>query len=536
MIKNLLTKIGIVLIMSLSIGCSWAQSITGNVYSTLNFGTVDYSYIIDSERGVFYKTSAFQTGLLTVGDEVTMIIDPDNHDVFNIQVKKKTAEIIICYAARVKTESFVMPINSVYDMPILENRILFFKDQNHFDEFYKILNDFSTSQFEEQRDLLTVFESQYLGFTSFNDYLESTHNWEDGEFFEDELVNRHEIDFFKDYLIKSLCNQFAEIGIGNKVYTMFRNADDECVSISIDKAKESLITEKRVLNFDHLLNFAIINNLDVYHGGEKVFGKRSQVTYVIGKDNYDLDVTLKYYDASKANNVDCSIYEKTFYVGIIRDCNDMEFIDINSFAATVSINWGDGTITNHNFPSFTGQNLSNSSSVSPSHTYNAVGTYYISYILNFTTEDSPSKNVTFIGEQSNVKVGSICAEKSVNAPARRISITDTYSMLCDAWINNWFTYKCVGSATEAWRKKNNGKLVKENGNIQCSITAVYRDDNCTEYANAFEYDSKHGKHVQTIVTKWFRKFDVGNGDTYSFNYYERNNAIATTNIPLNPCD
>ncbi len=63
-----------------------------------------------------------------------------------------------------------------------------------------------------------------------------------------------------------------------------------------------------------------------------------------------------------------------------------------------------------------------------------------------------------------------------------------------------------------------------------------RNDDCTQIESDNEADGvKYKKHIQAVIYKWWRKYDVGAEDTYSDNQYERNNSVAITSIILNPC-
>lgn len=531
-------KLILILILSQSsIFIGLGQNVIGNVYSVINIGTLDYSYIYNEQFSIFYKTTAYPSGLLNQSEQVQLKVDSTNSNEYNIQVIKNL-DVITAFATKLKKENFNLPINSVYGMPVLENEILFFQNQDHFDEFYSILNDFSNSKFEERIDLLHLFENQFTGFTSFNRYLEETYDWENGEFTETEIDNRYKIDFLQDYVIKSICNKYAEVGIGNDIHVFLReNITNDCITIFINKNDAKNIDAIRLLNKDakKIENLARLKDLIIAHGGSIIkTNKTKSITYILDNNN-GKEIKLIYNDQPSFDNVNCSIFKKTFNLTIDRSCDSIELINTTNFSASVVINWGDGSSTNSIFPSFVGQTELNYSFISETHTYSTVGNYTITYSLTINSEHINSQISYHSGQTGIITVGSACGELYINAPSKRIWINGTYSMLCDAWINNWYAYRCVGSATEAWRKKNNGNLVKENGNIQCSITAVYRDNNCNIWENEYEYDEKYGKHVQTIVTKWWRKFDYSNGDTFSHNYYERNNAIVETSIPLNPC-
>jgi hypothetical protein len=222
-----------------------------------------------------------------------------------------------------------------------------------------------------------------------------------------------------------------------------------------------------------------------------------------------------------------------------READTNAWYSRGNFSATATINWGDGTssVVPFGVMAQTTTVLLGRASAHATHTYSSLGTFTISYSVTYMPEnDIPVLPITEpVSTNFSVIVGSACSDMSVNAPSQRIWMDGINSMLCDAWINNWLVYKCVGSATGAWRKKNNDNIVKQNGNTYCKITAVYRNDDCTQYDGDDEVDSKFGKHVQTIVTKFWHKFDTSNGDCFSNNNYERNNVAVSASIPPNPC-
>lgn len=522
----------------------FSQVLNGVVHSVLNVGTYDYAYIYVQDEGVYYKTAAYSANSLDANMQVTINLDLNFQPPYNGYVSNNELQIGI-YATQIETESFNLPLTSTYGMPILENEILFFSSQDHFDEFYQILTDFATSPYEEMWDLLMLFEDQYPGFVSFNAMLENEFHINAGDVTPANFELFLKKDYFSDMIIKAILNEYSEIGIGNEVHTLLLNEEINKGGITVIIPKTDLqgIDDKRSIPVEDLSKIKIkYLKYDVAVGGFKYNGQTSKAQYFLGTNTNGTSSFVDYKHSIIATNIDCEIFEKQATVVLERSTDSLgtTVINPNLWQGTATINWGDGQITTHNFGPmdviFNGK--LGYAEVNAGHVYLANGTYSVSYTVTYQPEVNGELAITEIGSSDPVTVGAACAERENHPDAQTANMpgNNNYFMVFDSWISNWWLYRTVGTFTDCYKVKNNGNIDKTNGNIWCQINAVYRNDDCNDVGgDPDETDSKYGKHVQAVMYRWFKRFHTSNGDTYSYNRYEKTTTIYE-GIPLNPCE
>ncbi len=422
---------------------SFSQNLQGVTYSILNVGSMDYAYIYVESENVFYKTAAYNQGLLFIDKEVEIIVDPIQNTQYNAYVTAEDIQIGV-YATALQTDLFTLPLTSVYGMPILENEILFFSGEEHFDEFYNILTDFASSPYEEMWDLLMVFEEQFSGFTSFNKMIEDEFPSNSGEITPLQFEQLMEKDYFGDMIIKSIVNQYSEVGIGNEIHTLIDNAgviNEGGISIVIPRSRADMLIEKRDIRLEDFIGMDGLNsNYDYYIGSKKVDFIKTKGLHIIGQNNQGGDLYVIYSHGLGTNNVNCSVYSKTASITINRTCDSLELLEQGNFEAEGTIYWGDGDSSVIVFGSILNSVVGDNGSASESrtHTYQDTGSYTISYKISYRPEIDPIEPmVQENGSNSKtVLVNSACSELEVHPQADLVHIPNEYTsfMVADSWI------------------------------------------------------------------------------------------------------
>lgn len=522
-----------------------AQNLSGTIHSVFNVGAYDYSYIYVEEEGAYYKTAAYPASMLSINMQVEINLEPNQPAPYNSYVSTPDA-LIGVYSTRIETDNFNMPLTSTYGMPTLENEILFFTNQAHFEEFYEILTNFASSPHEEMFDLLLLFEHQYPGFTSFSSHLESQFHMNDSDITPANFDLYFEKDYFGDMVFKSLVNKYSEIGLGDEVLTLLHNDEINTGGITIFIPKSDLagINEKRQMSISDLSKTTSkFGEYDVAVGSFKYDGQTSKIQIFLGTNNAGDNLFVDYTHGINATNVDCVVLQKQATVTIDRHTSSAGLALLNgTWTGSAIIDWGDGQTSTHSFGAManaiSGNDDWSRSFASGNHTYAANGVYTVTYNVTYQPEVNGHSQVTEVGSNSDVvEVGAACSERE-NHPIAKIAYQPNNSnwfMVCDSWISNWWIYRTVGTFTECYKVKSNGNVTKAKGNIWCQINAVYRNDDCSSTGTDQETDSKYGKHVQAVKYKWFKRFHISNGDTYSYNRYEKTHTIYE-GIPLNPCE
>lgn len=513
----------------------------GKVESVLNLGSIDYAYILVEDQG-YYKTSAYQAGLLIIGDDVEIQPGLSNSSGFQTFVKTNNSSIGV-YALKINTENFTIPINSIYGLPILSDDILWFSSQSHFDEFYSLLKDFSNSPYEYSEDLLKVFEGQYPNFISFNQSLIDKFNFDDG--LTDSDLNAYtQADYFKDEILKTLINQFGEIGIGDEIHSMFMHSDkNKCVTLVTNKSDINKLKQLREVEKDEDFKW----NYHNFQGDIYVDGK---IPNYITKDLYSVDVVgdlfsdVIYTSSINLDPVSCTTTKVKLKFKLSRTTlnGSHVFIDQGLFIGTITVNWGDGSFSTHVVPPIpvtinpSGDLTWHQTELYLTHEYATEGQYNISTSGVFNSEVITNPTQFTMSDSKDWQSPEIaCTASSFSDkvdPDPQFS--PDHKAICEGWISNWLIAHVIGAKTTNYLKKN-GKWKKRQENISAEIVGVFRDNDCLYKETKQEFDSGHERDIQAAKTKWFKNWSVSNGDCIGNYTIEHYGTVYEYELIFNPC-
>lgn len=531
----------LILLFFLGFIVSIKAQVIGKVENVLNLGSIDYSYILVEDQG-YYKTSAYQSGLLSTGDEVEIVSGEIPNSNYRSFIKTGNSNIGV-YAVRIETETFSMPVNSAYGMPSVSDDILWFSSLDHFNEFYSIISDFSESPYEFSENLLKVVEKQFNGFSSFNHSLRQKFNFEEG-LTDDELQLFTSTDFLKDEILKTIINQYGEVGIGDEIHTMFMHSDNhQCVTLVTKKRTISLLKDLRDVEKDEDFKWNY-PELDA-----EIFVDGKKPNYIT-KDLYSVNVTgdmfadISYTSRISLDPVECSTTKVK--VKFVLDRTTMNgahvFLDQGLFTGTVTINWGDGTFTTQNVPPIpvtlnpSGDMTYHKTEVYLTHEYAVEGQYSISSSGVFTSEvtNNPTQfNMTDSEDWQSPDIA--CTASSYSAKiSPDPSFGSDHKAICEGWIKNFLVAHTIGAKTTNYVKKN-GKWKKKDENISAEINGVFRNTDCDYKETKQEYDSGHEKDIQAVKAKWWTNWSVANGDCIGTYTIEHNGNVYTYTLIFNPC-
>lgn len=515
------------------------------VVSVFNLGIIEYAYLFDESNQTYLKTTAFQTGTISEGQEVQIIpfvnnLDPKIEKQLNVD-----GQNLSIYAELLVNDAFSLPPNAIYGMPWVEGDILFFSSKEHLAEFISILSDFTDSRFEESYFLMTCFEKQFPSYKSFNRMLHENFNYFYGEIEDEVREEINQIDYFRDDIFKSIVNEFGEIGIGDSVQIM-KNIENNCYTFIIEKSKENdykLLRSYSSSDFDTNL-VELKSKMKTFKDGVEIQGFKKTV-----HSTFSANIPIIYTGGFNAEKVNCSLDKVKINWHLTRTygSSNLNFINQNQFSGLATIDWGDGTTSTQivNSPSlifipatqFTPASYTGSTSFTISHTYPTVNQSYnivVNVVINSESVTNPT-TFTLSDDQDFTQPELACTDQSFNSGEFFDNISPTLRMVSEGYINNWVAWHSVGAKTTFEEKKSNG-WKREKANLEVEIYGTFRKNDCT--VGESKHDDKikeNKKDISVSVQKWWRKWSVANGDCYSKHKATKNGNSVSRTIVFNPC-
>lgn len=515
------------------------------VVSIFNLGIIEYAYLFDESNQMYLKTTAFQSGTITEGQEVELIPFVSNLDPRIEKQLKIDGQNVAIYAELLLNDNFSLPLSAVYGMPWVEGDILFFSSNEHLAEFITILRDFSDSRFEEFYFLMTCFERQFPNYRSFNRMLHENFNYFYGEIEDENRNGINQIDYFRDDIFKSLVNEFGEIGIGDSVQLM-KKIENNCYTFIFDKTK---INEYEILRSYSMSDFEsnlveLKSKIKTKKDGIEIQSFTKSI-----HSTESANIPMIYTGGFNAEKVNCSLTQVKINWNLTRTfaSNNINLINQNQFSGIATIDWGDGTTSTQivNSPSIiqipatqvTPASITGSTSFTISHTYSTVNSAYNIVVNVVITSESTTNPTTFtLSDDQDFNQPEIqCTDVSYNSGELFDYISSTLRMVSEGYINNWGAWHSVGAKTTFEEKKSNG-WKREKAHIEVEIYGTFRKDDCSVAESKHDDKIKDNrKDISVSVQKWWRKWSVGNGDCYSNHKATKNGNSVTRTIIFNPC-
>jgi hypothetical protein len=528
------------LISGISIGQDNAK-----VVSIFNLGTIEYAYLFDESNQIYLKTTAFQTGTISEGQEIELIPFVSNLDPKIEKQLSIDGQNISIYAELLINDNFSMPLSAVYGMPWVEGDIMFFSSNEHLAEFITILRDFSDSRFEEFYFLMTCFEQQFPNYRSFNRLMHENYNYFYGEIEDENRDEINQIDYFRDDIFKSLVNEFGEIGIGDSVQLM-KKIENSCFTFIFEKSNA---TEYECLRSYSMSDFEtnlveLKSKIKTKKDGVEIQNFTKSIHATVSAN-----IPMVYTGGFNAEKINCSLTQVKINWNLTRTfaSNNLNLINSNQFSGIATIDWGDGTTSTQiiNSPSliiipatpFTPASITGSTSFTTSHTY---ATLYQTYniVVNVIINSESSTNPTTFSlsdDQDFTQPNIPCTDQSFNSGELFDYISPTLRMVSEGFINNWVAWHSVGAKTTFEEKKSNG-WKREKADLEVEIYGVFRNNDCS--ITEFKHDDKikdNKKDISVSVQKWWRKWSISNGDCYSNHKSTKNGNSVSRKIIFNPC-
>jgi hypothetical protein len=223
-------------------------------------------------------------------------------------------------------------------MPEIEGGILFFDDTTQMRNYALALDHLLEDTLLEMDELLDIVEQQFSGFVSYRTWFNETYDWLEGAFSTQEIIELSEREFVNDEVLKTILNEDRFVGIGEKVY-YYHSRD---VIIAVNKTNQLRIGQMEV----------IPDNYDVFGYGSMFLGDTTvdliSYKYVQGSGNYahvEVNDSLSYESTPLGENVDCSIFEKLYRVGIYETWAD----SVGAFATTEAYDFSDGDVNSYHY-------------------------------------------------------------------------------------------------------------------------------------------------------------------------------------------
>lgn len=515
------------------------------VVAIFNLGVIEYAYLFDESNQLYLKSTAFQTGSLSEGQDVELIPFTTNS---NPKIEKRLkidGQNSSIYAELLLNDNFSLPASAEYGMPWVERDILFFSSKEHLAEFIGVLTDFSDSRFEEFYFLMSCFERQFPNYKSFNKMMHENYNYFYGEINDITRDEINSVDYFRDDIFKTVVNEFGEIGIGDSVVLM-KKIENSCYTFIFDKSK---INEYEILRSFSKSDF----ESNLVELKSKIKTKKDGVEIQnFTKSIYSTlstNLPLIYTAGFNTEKVSCSLTKVKINWTLTRTfaSDDNNLINPNQFSGTATIDWGDGTTTTEsiNSPSIipvpatqlTPASITGFTSFTKSHTYATVNNNYnivVSVVINSESTTNPT-TFTLSDDQDFNQPEIACTDQSYYSTELFDYFSTTSRMVSEGYINEWYPWHSIGAKTTFEENNGNG-WKKEKAHLEVEVYGDFRDDNCSLAESKHDDKVKDNrKDISVSVQKWFRNWSVGNGDCFSNHKVIKNGNSVTRTITFNPC-
>jgi hypothetical protein len=411
------------------------------VVAIFNLGIVEYAYLFDESNQMYLKSTAFQSGSITEGQDVELIPFTTNSDPKIEKQLKIDGQNVAIYAELLLNDNFSLPASAEFGMPWVERDILFFSSKEHLAEFIGILTDFSDSRFEEFYFLMNCFERQFPNYKSFNRMMHENYNYFYGEIDDITRDEINSVDYFRDDIFKTVVNEFGEIGIGDSVHVM-KKINGHCLTILTNKT-----------DFNNYEKIRELSNADLE--AQLIDIQSENRSFVDGKEqNLPKDIhtniigtaLLSYRSNFNVEAVSCTVDQIVLKCNFQRllTSNDLTLLNLNQFNAVATINWGDNTSSTYTLgsPSLLLVPVLNyyagSTSFSISHTYlSSYITHNITVDIVVTSEDAANPtNFTLSSNKDFSQPSAGCTSKSYDI-AGVDYLSTTQRMISEGYVNNY---------------------------------------------------------------------------------------------------
>lgn len=510
------------------------------VVAIFNLGIVEYAYLFDESNQLYLKSTAFQSGSITEGQDVELIPFTTNSDPKIEKQLKIDGQNLAIYAELLLNDNFSLPASAAFGMPWVERDVLFFSSKEHLAEFIGILTDFSDSRFEEFYFLMNCFERQFPNYKSFNRMMHENYNYFYGEIDDITHDEINSVDYFRDDIFKTVVNEFGEIGIGDSVHVM-KKIDDHCYTILFNKNDFNNYEKIRMLStsdFEAQLISIQSENRSFIDGKEENLPKVTHTTDVG-------DAKLIYRSNFKVKVVNCTMDQVKLecYFQRLFTSNDLNLLNLNQFSAVATINWGDNTTSTYtlNNPSLINIPVLDwyvgSTSFSLSHTYLTTNnTYNIIMNIVVTSEEiSTTPTIFALNSNKDFSLPSAVCTKESYFEEHIDDISSTKRMISEGYVNNYLAWHSIGAKT-TYEEFNGSGWKKEKADLGVEIHGVFRKHDCSvgEQKDDSKYRNNR-KDISVSVQKYFRFWAIGNDDCYSKHKVTKNGVTVTRTIYFHPC-
>jgi hypothetical protein len=495
--------------------------------SIISLGTQDYSIINEDGTSIYYKTSPFTRGELSVNQAVTLDLVDEDQGIVEVIAESLTSSLFAVEIGLNESGQYVEPMST---MPYFENNILFFNSEEHLldsrEEMDAYIDQSENTTMDEYLDL---FEENYSGFKSFRTHFIEKYDLINGEFTSEEIESIENEDFLADDINKTILNEYRLVGIADEV--IYFHSENQWVKV--DKNDQQAINALMALE-DYTDLYDPSNGL-----GDK--NRFKIITPLIDsniepspKGEFDLGGGFKFTSTPMIQNISCNVYEKMLKVGVKKCEFDAVYDtwDCNAWflaTMTLTVNWGDGQTSVYN-------NYTENTWVG--HTYASLGTFYVTTILTFS--DGQGNNVILedgsgmAGSSLLFAVSNACTQAELSRWG--VQSGGNWKMTTKLWHQDNFFGNKIGSYTHAWKKQANGSYKSRKADIYTGVIGVFRDQDCS-YESTKEGNKHHynDKKIQKTKTKLFKHYDIGNGDVNSLHKLVKDGIHLQESLILNPC-
>lgn len=509
------------------------------VVAIFNLGVIEYAYLFDESNQLYLKSTAFQTGSLSEGQDVELIPFTTNSNPKIEKQLKIDGQNSSIYAELLLNDNFSLPASAEYGMPWVERDILFFSSKEHLAEFIGVLTDFSDSRFEEFYFLMSCFERQFPNYKSFNKMMHENYNYFYGEIDDNTRDEINSVDYFRDDIFKTVVNEFGEFGIGDSVHVM-KKINGHCLTILYNKTDFNSYEKIREFSYADLEAQLIdiqSENRSFVDGKEQNLPKAIH-TNIIGT------ALLTYRSNFKVEAVSCTVDQIILKCNFQRlfTSNDLTLLNLNQFNAVATINWGDNTTSTVilGSPSLLPVPVLNyyagSTSFSISHTYlSSYITHNITVDIAVTSEDAANPtNFTLSSSKDFSQPSAGCTSESYDI-AGVDYLSTSQRMISEGYVNNFVAWHSIGAKT-TYEELNGSGWKKEKADLGVEIHGVFRKNDCS-FAESKD-DSKYKnnkKDLSVSAQKFWRFWAIGNNDCYSKHKVTKNGITVTRTLYFQPC-
>lgn len=508
---------------------------SGTVMGVIQIGDLEYSIINEDNTNNIYKTSIHGIDQLHEQEAVKLsFASSTNFDNCEVIGESNTEYIY----AKLRPEDLTIPNYLSLNAPTQINDILYFDNKEHLEKYEDYMVDYCKEHpLTSTNELLDEIEASFNSFTSYRTFFNKKHNFLNGEFRPQQLLDIIKEDCINDEFLKTLFNNQKLIGVGDDVY--FYSATGELVTVP--KTSETGIEFLQNISTKQEEDYSAFQATDywlhaLFYKGQVIKDNTPMNVkgyhYINEEDEhgyferYVSDVTLN----SSCNPLYKSIQVPVYYE--IHDSTgfDINYIDLNQANTTLSINWGDGS-PQETISNYAGQDIN--------HTYSTQSSFYPSTSITF---DSPDGTITIEdGTNGDLKFDTeiACTNADAEEAENFLGPNPNFMMTCVVWVNNGNTFNRIGSKTLGMLKNPNGTWSPGFfSTVNAQVNGAFRDNNCNSHQTVTGTNTKHNDNfVQEQKTKLARnRSTVGTNDVFSHHNVVYGPINLNHQLSLNPCE